>query len=382
MNSKTIMSAVKSLIAVLICVSHFKISASGQIYNTGTFKIINGGFVLSTGDVTNASGTIANDGQLEIRGNFVNKAVYNSAGDDSLLLTGSASSDLNSGSAIYYYLQAKKSNNSTVILSGTARVLRKFELIEGGFSTDPINNYELIAPVSAIFRFGTGTEITGKVRRTNWLNDTTVIFHNPNMAIKTYEGIAPKSMLINMIPGGDPTLSEKEIKRYFFFSPEGGTNYMADVTFPYKNSELNVNNENSIVPWYYSKIKNKWISRVTATNLNINNRNIFAKGIRANIFADTEWKLAEVEYNSRKENLFVYPIPAKTTISIVLISQQNDQASFKLFDAAGKLCRVVQTKVVRGINNLTLNVTGLSPGQYTLNVEEVNNRQTKAIIIF
>jgi len=88
-----------------------------------------------------------------------------------------------------------------------------------------------------------------------------------------------------------------------------------------------------------------------------------------------------VEYNNKNQNLFVYPVPAKSTINIVFISQENNRATIKLFDAGGKLCRLVQTNVVRGINTLTLDLASLSPGQYTLSVEEINTIQVRSIII-
>ncbi|HEX8332427.1 MAG TPA: T9SS type A sorting domain-containing protein [Segetibacter sp.] len=373
----------KFVISILTGILCLNIIATAQVYNNGsTIRIVDGGFFMSTGTFSNASGNVINDGKLEVQGSFINNSTYNSTtGNDSLYLTGAGASLLNSGLSPLYYLQVNKLNGGGITLSGNTLVQSRFDLLAGDFSTNLQSTYELTAPVTTIFSFAQGAEISGKVRRTNWRNDNAIIFHQPNMVIKTTGGIAPTSLLVNMIPGGDPTLAEKEVKRYFYFSPVGGSSYFADVSFPYKSAELNSNTQSTLAPWYYSQSSNKWNIRAISITSNIGLQNVSARGLSANIFSNTEWKLAEAEYDKRNQNLFVYPVPARNNISIVLVSQQNNKATIKLFDASGKLCRLTQADVLRGINNLSLNLTGLSAGQYTLRIEEVNGAQSMSILV-
>ncbi len=357
-------------------------AATAQLYNdSGTIRIMNGGSIVCIGNFTNASGTITNDGKLEVQGSFNNSDIYNAtAKEDSLLLTGTGTVTLNSGSATLNNLQVNKTSGGVVTLTANATVGAGFNLIAGGFSTDPVNSYELIAPVSATFLFGKDTHIRGKVRRTGWVNGRAVIFHQADMSVTTTGGMAPISLLVKMVPGDGPTVSEKAVKRYFYFSPEGGSNYLADISFPYNSAELNTNTEANLVPWYYASYNN-WNEKITGNTNNTTYHHVIANGIKASVFANREWKLGEFEYDSKKRDLFVYPIPAKNTMNIVLVAERNNKATIKLLDASGKVCKRLRNEVLKGLNKISLNITGLSSGQYILEVDEGNAVQTKAVLI-
>ena len=349
--------------------------------DSGTIRIMNGGSVVCIGNFTNASGTITNDGKLEVRGNFNNSGIYNStAKEDSLLLTGTETVVLNSGSVTINNLQVNKTSGGIVTLTANTNIGAGFDLLAGSFSTDPVKSYELIAPVSATFSFATGTHITGKIRRTNWVNGRTVIFHQPDMSVTTTGGTAPTNLLVSMVPDGAPTVSERAVKRYFYFSPTCGSNYMADITFPYSSAELNTNTEANLVPWYYTSY-NTWNEKITGNTNNTASHYVTSNGIKAVIFANKEWKLAEFEYNGKSPDLFVYPIPAKNTMNIVLVAKKNNKATIKLLEVSGKLCKVLQKDVLKGLNKLSLNITGLSPGQYILKVDEGDVVQSKTVLI-
>ncbi len=355
-------------------------AATAQLYNdSGTIRIMNGGYIVCTGNVTNASGTITNDGKLEVQGNFSNRAAYNSIdNNDSLLLTGAGNVTLNSASAILNNLLVNKISGGRVTLKANTTIGRRFDLLAGDFSTDPAYSNELIAPASATFTFGTGTQITGKVRRTNWANGSKIIFHQADLAVTTTGGTAPANVLVNMVPDRDPTLSERAVKRYFYFRPAGGSNYFADITFPYRSAELNTNIEANLVPWYHAS-SNKWNAKLNNNANNTALHYVASTGIQANIFENSEWKLADVALGLG--SLFVYPVPARNTMNIGYTSEKNSKASIKLLDAAGKLYKVMQKDILKGFNKLSLNIASLSPGQYILRVEEGNAVQTKAVLI-
>lgn len=356
--------------------------STAQLYNAhGTIRIMNGSSVVCMGNFTNVSGTITNDGKLEVKGNFSNKNIYNSiAKEDSLSLTGDGSVTLYSGSAILNNLLVSKTNGGGVTLTANATIGKNFDLHAGNFSTDPQKPFELAAPASAGFTFGTGTQVTGKVRRTNWVNGTAVVFHQPDMRVTTAGGIAPANLLINMLPDSDPASSGPQVKRYFYFSPVGGNNYTADITFPYSPEELNSNNEANLIAWYNDPLNN-WSQKLTGNTINTESHYLVSAGIKAGILANREWKLAEMEYDSKNPNLFVYPIPAKNTMNVLLTADKNKKATLQLSDISGKVCLILQKDIQKGVNKLSLNITQLSAGQYILKVKEDNVIQTKVVLI-
>jgi hypothetical protein len=279
----------------------FLISGKSQlnIQSGATFSIEPGARVAVQGDFSNASGTFTNNGTLEVQGNFFNSGTYSStSNDDSLLLTGAGAVTLNTGAASLYYLQINKTTGGGVTLSANTTVNNKFHFLAGTFSTDPANTYEVIAPFAATFSFAEGTEIIGKVRRNGWVNGTEKMFSSPNMKIVTASGTPPSSILVNMVPNGDPTGTEREVKRTFMFTPTGGADYTADVTFPYKADEIsvapNVNAEANLIPWYFTA--SEWIANPTSGTVNATSDFVTTTGIPAATFAGNPWKLADPLY--------------------------------------------------------------------------------------
>jgi hypothetical protein len=355
---------------------------TAQVINdSGTIRIMKGGSVVSMGNFTNAAGTIMNDGRLEVRGNFNNADKYISTSkQDSLVLTGTGTVTLNNGPAMLANLHINKTDGGGVTLAANSAVAATFNLQSGTFSTNPDKSYELIAPASATFTFAAGTFLTGKVRRTNWVNDSVIVFHQPGMMVKTSGGTPPVSLLVNMIPGKEPTASEKGVKRYFYFSPVGGHDYTADITFPYSPDELNTNNEANLVAWYHDRF-NKWDQKLAGNTANSASGYVVSAGIKANVLADREWKLAEMNYNNLNPDLFVYPIPARSALNIYLAAEKNKKVAITLSDVSGKVCKILQKDLQKGLNKISINVTGLSSGQYILKVAEGNTVQTKVVLI-
>jgi len=253
-------------------------------------------------------------------------------------------------------------------------------LLKGSFSTNPDNSYELIAPASAAFTFGPGTEIAGKVRRTTLPNGIPVLFNQGNMSVTIKGGIAPATLLVNMVPGANPAWSGREVKRYFRFSPTGGSNYTADITFPYNVTELNSNSEANLVGWYNDGTSN-WKQKLTGNNVNTTAHFVASAGIKANLLENQEWKLGEMEYDSRNTNFFVYPIPAKNSLNILLSAEKNKTVTIELVDVSGRVCKTLQKEIDKGLNKIAMNITTLSAGQYILKVAEGKSVQTKAVLI-
>ncbi|TDH21386.1 hypothetical protein EXU57_19495 [Segetibacter sp. 3557_3] len=290
---------IPKLFTALLLAAIVKSSASAQLYNNGSvMKITAGGSLFCASDFTNAgSSSFSNDGVITVQGNFVNSGTYNSTNNrDSLILSGAGQVTLNTGTAGVNNLIVNKASGGLVTLAANTNVLSRFELNSGGLTTNPATAFELIAPAAAIFSFGNGMQVIGKVRRTNWTNGNTVIFHQANMSVRTNNGTSPEAIMVNMLANGDPSGNEREVKRYFFFNPAGGTNYTADVNFPYAQPELNTNTENNLVPWYYSGAA-EWNGKLTGNTVNPSSTEVSSTAIPANIFANNEWKLADPRYS-------------------------------------------------------------------------------------
>lgn len=291
----------KKKLQLIIALVVLSTGLKAQLYNNGaTITIQNNAYVMVTGKLTNASGTITNDGKLEVQGDFINSATYTSTGnEDSVIMSGTGTSLLTAGGAVINYLTINKTTSADIVkLGGTATVNTKLNFLSGTFTTDPITNpsFLLSSPVSAVYSFNPGNEIIGNVRRTGWTNGTPRIFNQANMQVTTNGGTSPASLTVTMLPqsgGGDPTQTEREVKRKFLFTQTGGSSFTADVRFPYNTSELNTNVEANIVPW--DLIASEWNACLTPVSRDLVNHYVSTTGIAAADLA-LEWKLADPKY--------------------------------------------------------------------------------------
>lgn len=272
-----------------------------QLYNNGaTITVQNGAYMMIAGNLQNASGTITNDGKLEVQGNFINVATYNSTGnEDSLIMSGTGIDTLSMGSSVINNLTINKTTSADIIrLGSSATVNTKLDYLSGVFTTDPILNpgFILTSPVNAVYNFAAGKEIIGVVKRTGWSNGTASVFNQPNMQVTTNGATSPTSFTVIMIPqsgGGDPTQTEREVKRKFLFSQTGGSGFTADIRYPYVTGELNTNVEANVVPW--ELISSEWNARLTPITRDVTNHYVTTTGIAATDLA-MEWKLADPVY--------------------------------------------------------------------------------------
>jgi hypothetical protein len=272
-----------------------------QLINNGaTITIQNNASVIVMGELKNNTGVITNDGKLEVQGNFINTASYTStAAEDSLILTGTGPDTLTSGGATINYLTVNKTAATDVIrLGANVTVAKKLDYTNGILTTDPILNpsFTLISPTTATYAFAANTEVVGNVRRTGWVNGTSVVFNQPNMQVSTTGGTAPTDLTVTMIPqtfGGDPSLAEREVKRKYSFAQTAGTGFTATVRYPFLVSELNTNTEANLVPWKI--VSGEWNGFTTGATRDLVNHHVTYAAIPAADLTQ-EWKLADPKY--------------------------------------------------------------------------------------
>lgn len=271
-----------------------------NIQSGATFFMQTGAQVTVQGNVDNA-GTLNNDGSLKVQGNYTNTGTYTGVGTTGILeMYGTGNSELNAGASSIANLLINKTTATDVVkLTSTAVVNNAVTLTNGIFTTDPINNpsFTLTSPVTATYTFAPGKEIIGSIKRTAWTTGTASIFNNTNMQVTTNGGTTPTDLTVTMLPlsaGGDPTQTEREVKRKYIFAQTGGSGFTADVRFPYiEASELNTNNETNLVPWTLTGAE--WNAKLSAVTRDAANDYISTTGIPASDLTQ-EWKLADPVY--------------------------------------------------------------------------------------
>ena len=290
---------IKIILLTAFCVSFNLVN--GQLYNNGGILTVqNGALIKTLGDFKNNSGTIVNDGKIEVQGNFINTGSYSSTlNEDSLLLTGSGIDTLTVGTATINFLTINKTSSSDIIrLGGNLILNKKLDYTSGVLETDPILNplYLISSPVAAVYNFTAGQEIVGSVKRTGWINGGTNVFNQQNMLITTNGGTAPSDVTVTMLPqsgGGNPSQNERELTRSFKFLQTGGSGFTADIRYPYLTGELNTNTESRLVPW--KLVSSEWNGLTTGATRDLSAHFVNFVGIPATDFVQ-EWKLADPKY--------------------------------------------------------------------------------------
>ncbi|RYF91129.1 MAG: hypothetical protein EOO03_02135 [Chitinophagaceae bacterium] len=267
------------------------------VQSGATFFMQSGSQVTVEGNVDNA-GTLNNDGSLRVQGNYANTGSYTGVGTAGILeMYGAGDAILTPGSSSIANLVVNKTNAaSKVTLAASTTVTNWFTLTNGILTTNPTvtPTVALISPAATPYSFATGKEVVGSVRRTGWVNGTSRVFNQPNMLVATNAGTAPTDLTVTMIPNGDPTQGEREVKRKFNFAYTGGTGFSADVRYPYLDAELTgTNTEAGLVPWRL--VAAEWNSRTTSVTKDAAGNWVNTTGIPA---ADLlqEWKLADDNY--------------------------------------------------------------------------------------
>lgn len=305
-----------------MALSFIVLNANAQLINNGGKIIVNNGALIKcNGDFINTSGAVINDGKIEVQGNFISMASYNSTvNDDSLIISGAGISSLHSNGDTLNYLSIDKSSNlDSVLVNGTVVIGVKLDYHSGLLSTNYGLNptFLLSALNTTIFNFTPGREIIGKVMRTGWVNGSPVVFNSAHMQITTNDGTSPSNITVTMLPQafeGDPSQEEKEVKRKFFFAQHGGSGFKANIQFPYDASELNNNEENKLIPWVL--IDDKWTPRTTSVTRNLTENWVATAGVEATSFGQ-EWKLADASENPLPVRFTQFDVVCSTNGTII-----------------------------------------------------------------
>lgn len=273
----------------------FQSQAQLNIQSGATFFMQTGAQVTVQGNVDNA-GTLTNDGSLRVQGNYLNTGSYTGVGTTGILeMYGTGNATLAPGaSTIANLLINKTAATDLVTLTASTTVSTGFTLTNGVLTTNPTVTpaVALISPASTPYSFASGKEVVGRVTRTGWSNGSARVFNQPNMLVTTNAGTAPSDLTVTMIPNGDPTQVEREVKRKFGFAYTGGTGFTADIRYPYLTSELNTNNEVNLVPW---RLVTEWNSRTIDITRNTGSDWVNTTGITPTELIQ-EWKLADPNY--------------------------------------------------------------------------------------
>ncbi len=288
----------KTAFAALVLLG-FQSQAQLNIQSGATFFMQTGAQVTVQGNVDNA-GTLNNDGALKVQGNYTNTGTYTGVGTAGILeMYGTGNSDLNAGASPIANLVINKTGVADIVkLTAIAVVNNSLTHTNGVFTTDPIANpsFRVTSPATATYTFAASKEIIGSVRRTSWTAGAARVFNNTNMQVTTNGGTSPTDLTVTMIPlsaGGDPTQTEREVKRKYTFTQTAGSGFTTDVRYPYMTSELNTNTEANLVPWRLSG--SEWNARLTPVTRDAVNDYVSTTGIPATELAQ-EWKLADPNY--------------------------------------------------------------------------------------
>lgn len=79
-------------------------------------------------------------------------------------------------------------------------------------------------------------------------------------------------------------------------------------------------------------------------------------------------------------SLEVFPNPAQTEITLWFHSDEHEQATLSLYDISGKTVSVQSVALKRGKNTLQINIAGLSPGFYTIQLISKEKSSVKKFV--
>lgn len=97
------------------------------------------------------------------------------------------------------------------------------------------------------------------------------------------------------------------------------------------------------------------------------------------IDADDKFSYSKVvvfKTNPVQNSFTIYPNPARTEVFVSLLTDRNQSLHVKILDASGRIISEQQKEIQKGTNVFPLNVFGLKPGNYILQI--ILNGETKA----
>ncbi|TDH27020.1 T9SS type A sorting domain-containing protein [Segetibacter sp. 3557_3] len=91
--------------------------------------------------------------------------------------------------------------------------------------------------------------------------------------------------------------------------------------------------------------------------------------------------VAKTTCTSKSPLLVLYPVPATDVVNITLTIEQGSRVSFKILDVTGKVYSSSSRDLVKGENQVQLNVSRFSSGQYILSVQDGEKVYTEKLLI-
>jgi len=115
------------------------------LYNDGAMVKVQAGATLYVeGGIHNtASGTIDNDGTIEVKGNFLNQGTYDNAQPNTLKFSGNVNSDVTPGTAVFHNVIVQKDATFNVNLLGNMTVNNNLDFASAGSSKITTNNFDV-----------------------------------------------------------------------------------------------------------------------------------------------------------------------------------------------------------------------------------------------
>lgn len=232
------------------------------LYNDGGIVKIDPGAVLVVeGGVTNTStGTINNDGTLEIQGNLVNSGTWDNAQPNTLRFTGTTASTVTPGTAQFYDLVIQKSGVN-VIMAGNMTVTNSINFNASSASRIETGNFTLILNAATTVTGQDADEYvattgTGVVQKNMTANGTFAFpvgdATNYSPISSTWTGTAYGSANLkvranNLTHPNKPADATDFISRYWDVDASGITGYGNSLTGTYINTAEDVTGTASLV---------------------------------------------------------------------------------------------------------------------------------------
>ncbi len=135
----------KRIILSALCVVPAFCMGQTLLYNDGAMvKVQAGATLFVEGGIHNtASGTIDNDGTIELEGDFLNQGTWEPSDPNTLIFSGNADSDVTAGSAVFQTVSIEKDNNAHVNLLGDMTVNTNLDFNAAGTSKIYTGNFRL-----------------------------------------------------------------------------------------------------------------------------------------------------------------------------------------------------------------------------------------------
>ena len=139
------MTMKRLFLSVLCAVPAFCIGQAVLLYNDGaTVKVQAGATLYVEGGIQNtATGTIDNDGVIEVKGNFINAGTWEPSQPNTLKFSGNVNSDVTPGTAQFQTVVIQKDATFNVNLLGSMIVNTNLDFNSTGASKVILNNFDL-----------------------------------------------------------------------------------------------------------------------------------------------------------------------------------------------------------------------------------------------